>query len=229
MFLTQSSRRDAFLLLSLLLVCARAPGQTPAQSSAGSPVQGAVRPDPKRAQKAAEQGDKAEAAGRTDDALIAYDEAARFAPQDMSIVGRGAALRSQLVRSHVDAAERLALAGNAAQAAEELHGAMRIDPSNTVVAERIAQMEAMKDDDQPAPRPEQISGLPRLKTQEGKHSFDLRGDTKSAYGQVTQAFGIKAAFDPDLPTRSVRLRVADIDFNTALSVLGEQTGTFWRP
>src|ERR1700693_1978418 len=120
MFLTQSSRRGALLLLSLLLVCARAPAQTSAQSPAGSPVQGSVRPDPKRAQKAAEQGDKATAAGRTDEALIAYDEAARYAPLDMSIVGRGAALRSQLVRNHVDAAERLALAGNAAQAAEEL-------------------------------------------------------------------------------------------------------------
>jgi Flp pilus assembly secretin CpaC len=229
MFLTQSSRRGAFLLLSLLLVCAQTPAPTPAQSPAGFPVQGFVRPDPKRAQKAVEQGGKAEAAGRTDEALIAYDEAARYAPQDMSIVGRGAALRSQLVRNHVDAAERLALAGNAAQASEELHVAMRIDPSNTVVAERIAQMEAMKEEDEPAPRPEQISGLPRLKTQEGKHSFDLRSDTKSAYGQVTQAFGIKAAFDPDLPSRSVRLRMADVDFNTALSVLGEQTGTFWRP
>jgi Flp pilus assembly secretin CpaC len=229
MFLTQSSRRGAFLLLSLLLVCARALAQTPAQSPVGSLAQGSARPDPKRAQKAAERGEKAEAAGRADEALIAYDEAAHYAPQDMSIVGRGAALRSQLVRNHVDAAERLALAGNTAQAAEELHAAMRIDPSNTVVAERIAQMEAMKEDDGPAPRQEQISGLPRLKTQEGKHSFDLRGDTKSAYEQVTQAFGIKAAFDPDLPSRSVRLRMADVDFNTALSVLGEQSGTFWRP
>jgi Flp pilus assembly secretin CpaC len=231
MFLTQSSRRGAALLLSLLLVCAQAPtqAQTPAQSPAGFPVQGSVRPDPKRAQKAAEQGDRAEAAGRMDAALLAYDEAARYAPQDMSIVGRGAALRSQLVRNHVDAAERLALAGNAAQAAEELHAAMRIDPTNTVVAERIAQMEAMKDDDEPAPKPAQISGLPRLRAQEGKHTFDLRGDTKSAYGQVTEAFGIKSAFDPDLPSRSVRLHMADVDFNTALSVLGEQTGTFWRP
>jgi Flp pilus assembly secretin CpaC len=229
MFLTQLSRRGASLLLSLLLVCAQAPAQTPAQSPVGSQAQGSAHPDPKRAQKTAEQGDKAAAAGRTDEALIAYDQAARYAPQDMSIVGRGAALRSQLVRNHVDAAERLALAGNAAQAAEELHKAMRIDPSNTAVAERIAQIEAMKDDDEPTPRPGQISGLPRLKAQEGKHSFDLHGDTKSAYGQLTQAFGIKAAFDPDLPSRSVRLRMADVDFNTALSVLGEQTGTFWRP
>src|SRR6266849_1659400 len=214
MFLTQTSRRGAFLLLALLLVCAPTPAQqTPAKSQAVLPAQGATRPDPKRAQKAAERGDKAEASGHLDEALVAFDEAARYAPQDLSIVGRGAALRSQLVRSHVDAAERLALAGNAAQAAEEMHAAIRIDPSNTVVAERIAQIETMKDeDDQPAPRPAQISGLPRLKAQEGKHSFDLRGDTKSAYGQVTQAFGIKAAFDPDLPSRSMRLRIADVDF-----------------
>ncbi len=225
MILPQTSRRGASLLLSLLLVCAQAPAQNPA----GLASQGIARPDPKRAQKAAERGDKAEAQGRADEALIAYDEAARYAPQDLAIVGRGAALRSQLVRNHVDAAERLALAGNTAQAAEELHVAMRIDPSNTVVAERLAQMETMKEEDEPSPRAEQISGMPHVKAQEGKHSLDIRGDTKSAYEQVAQAFGIKAAFDPDLTSRNVRLRLGDVDFNTAMSLLGEQTGTFWRP
>jgi type II secretory pathway component GspD/PulD (secretin) len=225
MFPTQTSRRGASLLLTLLLVCAQAPAQNPA----GLASQGIARPDPKRAQKAAERGDKAEAQGHADEALIAYDEAARYAPQDLAIVGRGAALRSQLVRNHVDAAERLALAGNTAQAAEELHVAMRIDPSNTVVAERVAQMEVMKEEDEPAPSAAQISGMPHVKAQEGKHSFDIHGDTKSAYGQVAQAFGIKAAFDPDLTSRNVQLRVGDVDFNTAMSLLGEQTGTFWRP
>src|ERR1700687_1287408 len=216
MFPTTTSRQGVSLLLSLLLVCAQVPAQTPADS----PSQGIVRPDPKRAQKAAERGDKAEKEGRADEARFAYDEAARYAPQDMAIVGRGATLRSQLVRNHVDAAERLALAGNAAQAAEELHAAMRIDPSNTVVAERIAQMETMKQEDEPSPRAVQIPGMPHVKAQEGKHSLDIRGDTKSAYTQVATAFGIKAAFDPDLTSRSVRMRVDDVDFNTVSSLLG---------
>src|SRR6266571_2767374 len=40
---------------------------------------------------------------------------------------------------------------------------------------------------------------------------------------------VKAAFDPDLTVRSVSLRVDDVDFYTAVSLLGVQTGTFWRP
>jgi hypothetical protein len=231
---TQIRRQGTLLLLALLVVCslalAQGQGQSPVPSAVGllQPTS-MVRPDPKRAQKAAERGDKAAAAGHTDEALMAYDEAARYAPQDMAIIGRGAALRSQLVRTHVDAAERMALDGNATRAAEELQAAMRIDPTNTVVAERIAQMQAMKDDDEPAPRLQQISGMPHVKAQGGKHNFDIRGDTKSAYAQVVQAFGVKAAFDPDLQSRTVRMRVADVDFNTAMSLLGQETGTFWRP
>ena len=200
----------------------------PAQSQ--SPARAPLPPvsvDPKRAQKAIERGDKAEAEGHVDEALAAYDEAARYAPQDVSALGRGAALRAKLVRTHTDSAENLALAGNISQATDELRVAMRIDPSNSVVAERMAQMEAMKSDD-PAPRTQSIEGLPQLKAQKGKHNLDLRGDTKTAYDQVAQIFGIKAAFDPDLQPRSVRLRVDDVDFATAMTLLAEQTGTFWR-
>jgi Flp pilus assembly secretin CpaC len=220
----QDSRRAASLLLSLLLACAQIPAQAPSSQAS----QQAVRPDPKRAEKAVERGEKAEAEGRVDEALIAYDEAARYAPQDVEVVGRSAALRSKLVRTHVENAEQLALAGNITQATEELHMAMRVDPSNAVVAERIAQMEAMKEDE-PAPRTLEIPGVPHLKLQGGKRSLDLRGNTKTAYEQLAQAFGIKAAFDPDLAPRNVRLKVTDVDFNTAVSLLGAQTGTFWRP
>jgi len=166
---------------------------------------------------------QAEAEGHVDEALAAYDEAALYAPQDVSALGRGAALRAKLVRTHTDSAENLALVGNISQATDELRVAMRIDPSNSVVAERMAQMEAMKSDD-PAPRTQSIEGLPQLKAQKGKHNLDLRGDTKTAYDQVAQIFGIKAAFDPDLQPRSVRLRVDDVDFATAMTLLAEQTG-----
>jgi len=225
MFLAQTAHRAAALLLSWSLLCAPLPAR---QTPSGLQSLKTIAPDSKRAQKALERGEKAEAEGRVDDALIAYDEALRYAPQDTAIAGRIAALRSGLVRSHVENAERLGLAGQIAQAIEELQAAMRIDPTNAVVAERIGQLEAMKDDE-PAPRATHVEGMPHLRAQEGKHHFDLRGDTKTVYEQVAQAFGIKAAFDPDLTPRQVRLRVDDVDFKTAMSLLSEQTGTFWRP
>ena len=218
-------RQTAALLLSLLL-CLATPAQQPQLSSATPNA--IVRPDPKRAQKLVERGEKAEADGRFDEALLAYDEAARLAPQNLALFGRGAALRSRLIREHMDKAEQLALAGKLPQAKEELGVAMRIDPTNKVVAERYSQMELMPDDEPPMTTAE-ISGLPRLKAQGGRHSFDLRGDTRSAYDQVARAFGVEAVFDPDVVSRQVRMQLDNVDFNTALSILGSTTGTFWTP
>src|SRR5712664_2643589 len=180
------------------------------------------QPNPKRAQKAAERGAKAEAAGCLEEALAAYQEAARLAPQDTATVERAAALRSKLVRVYTEAAERDALAGHMDQATEELAAALRIDPGDTIVAERLAQMKTMADE--PPPRPvTEISGLPKLQPQPGKRSLNLRGDTKTVFEQAASAFGIKAVFDPDLGPRTVRLRLDDVDFFTAVSILSAQT------
>ena len=218
-------RQAASVLLCLLLSAQGFAQQS--TSPAPTPVTQTFRPDAKRAQKLLERGDKAQTEGRIDEALTAYDEAVRYAPGDSAVAGRGAALRSQLIRDHVDAAERLAIEGHVPQAKEELATAMRIDPTNKVVAERYAQMESMRDDLPVAPA--QIEGMPQLKPRPEKHSFDLRGDTRSVYEQVAAAYGIKATFDPDVASRQVRVQVENVDFGTAMTILGSQTGTFWRP
>src|SRR6266446_10464290 len=218
--------RQAVSLVLSALLCASALAQQPQLSSTAPNA--IVRPDPKRAEKLVERGQKAEADGRNDEALLAYDEAARLAPQNLAFATRGAALRSRLIRDHLDKAEQLALAGKLPQAKEELTIAMRIDPSNKIVAERYAQMDSMHDDE-PSQATAEISGLPHLKTQAGKHSFDLRGDTRSAYQQVAQTFGVKVTFDADVVSRQVRMQLDNVDFNTAVSLLGSTTGTFWTP
>jgi len=221
--LMRTIRLSISLLLSLLL-CGQVPAQAPAPPQPQAPR---VRPDPKRAQKAAEQGDKAEAAGRFDEALAAYEEAARYARQDADVIERGVALRSKLVRTHAEAAERDALAGHLEQATEELGAALQVDPGNTIVAERLAQLKTMEDE--PRAGPTAISGLPRLRPQAGKHNLNLRGDTKTVYEQSADLFGIKVTFDPDINVRSVRLHVDNVDFYTGMVLLGTQSGTFWRP
>jgi Flp pilus assembly secretin CpaC len=219
-------RQPASLLLSALLICGQLPAQAPSTSQLDAAL---VRPDPKRAQKAAARGDKAEAAGRLEEALLAFQEAARYAPQDAATVERAAALRSKLVRVHTEAAERAALAGHLDRATEELAVALQIDPGDTIVTERLAQMKTMDDEPRAKPAATEILGLPRLQPQTGKHPINLRGDTKTVYEQLATLFGVKAAFDPDLTARSIRLRLGDTDFYTAVSILGAQTGTFWRP
>ena len=218
--------QPASLLLSVLLACPQLLAQAPSTSQ---PKAALAHPDAKRAQRAAERGEKAEAAGHIEEALAAYQEAAGYAPQDATIVGRAAALRSKLVRVYAEAAERDALAGHLDQATEKLAVALQIDPGNTIAAERLAQMKTMEDEPQAKPTGTEISGLPRLQPQGGKHTINLRGDTKTVYEQLATLFGVKAAFDPDLTTRNVHLRLDDVDFFTAVSLLGAQTATFWRP
>lgn len=187
-----------------------------------------AHPDLKRARRAAERGEKAEAAGRLDEALTAFEEAAHYAPQDMTYGTRAAALRSKVVRSYADAAERDALASRFEQATEDLAAALAIDPTNAIILERMREIKSMGDETGPKAA-QAIPGLPRLKPQAGKRNLDLRGDTKTVYEQMASVFGIRVTFDPDLIVRTVHLSIENVDFQNALKILAAQTGTFWRP
>ena len=109
--------------------------------------------DLKKAQREVQQGEKAEAAGHWDDALTLYDAAAKEAPGDLGIMGHAAALRAKLVRTHTDAAENAAINGDLRRATEELRTALKIDPGNTFLAEREAEMRAMNEEDTLPPGP----------------------------------------------------------------------------
>jgi hypothetical protein len=223
--LARTLRQIAVLLFTLLLACSRLLAQGPPQSQLDTPI---VRPNAKTAKKLVEIGNKAEAAGNLDESLAAYEQAARYAPQDPVIIAHFAILRSKVVREHVEAAERAALAGHMDVAIDELGAAMHIDPENAILAERLAQMKKMTDE--PAEMPEEhASDIPKLLPKPGKQNIDLRGNTKTVYEQLALEFGVKASFDPDLPSRNVRLRLGSQDFATASSILGTETGTFWVP
>src|SRR5277367_4106090 len=118
---TQILRRFAAMAVGSTLFCAAlcagqsAPSSAPVSTSASPSASFTSKPtmavllDPKRAQRDVEAGDKATAEGRFDAALAAYDDAAKYAPQNPAILGKGATLRSQLVRAHTDNAEQFAL------------------------------------------------------------------------------------------------------------------------
>ncbi len=186
-----------------------------------------VKPDPKRAKKLVELGAKQEEAGAYEEALASYDEAARYAPFDVTIVGKAAALRSKLVQSYVDNAEKLTVEGNFLEATEKLAAALHVDPSNAILLERLKQVDAMRSQAKDTTPEEPPEGLPQLTPVKGTRSFRIQSDLQSAYQQVAAAFGLKVTFDPDLPGRNVKLRLVDVDFDTAMKVLAIETGTFW--
>lgn len=218
------------LLLALLLVCPGIPAQSNAQSGA-APVdpRAMIKPDPKRAKKLVEYGEKQEAAGAYEQALAAYEEAARYAPFDITIVSKGAALRSKLVRGYTENAERLALDGNLEAATEQLAAALSFDGSNKTVLERLKEMEAMLAQSKDLPIEPRPLGLPSVVPDKITRSFTLHGDTRTLFEVVASSYGLKASFDPDLPSRNVKLQIQDVDYETAMKVLTAETGTFWVP
>src|SRR5260370_31290666 len=84
-------------------------------------------------------------------------------------------------------------------------------------------------DEQSTKATSDIAGLAGLQRQAGKRNLNLHGDTKTVYEQLAGLFGVKVVFDPDLTARNIHLRVDDVDFSTAMALLGTQSGTFWRP
>src|SRR5260370_21559310 len=110
----------------------------------------------------------------------------------------------------------------------DLGGGVRVDPGYSVGQERLAQFSALAARQAPQKEP-LLAGLPRLEPRRGTRSFDIHGETRSAYEEVARQFGLTAAFDADLAPRPVRLRVTDVDFETMTRLLGDQTRTFLRP
>ena len=219
----------AALFLSWALACPTIPAQDPQSPNAKRDAQRSfVKPDPKLAKKLLEQAAKEEAAGDYVRALSDYEEAARYAPFDVTIVGKGTALRSRLLREHLDGAERLAVEGNIDGATQQLAAALELDPGNPAILERLQQIGSMKESPTGERRAEPAEGLPQLAPEKTNKSFHLQSDVKSAYEQVAQAFGLKVSFDPDLQARNTRLQLQDVDFYTAMKVLGMETGTFWN-
>src|ERR1700751_1013192 len=86
----------AALFLAATLVWAQAPTAAP-------------KDDVKAAERAAERGDKAAAAGKLQEALADYTQAVKAAPGDLGIARRAAAVRAQVVQRIVDQAEAAAL------------------------------------------------------------------------------------------------------------------------
>ncbi len=135
--------------------------------------------------------------------------------------------RFQVLQALVDSAERQAVAGDIPGAHALLTQALEIDPNYVVARERLAELTPSPEEAEAAKGP-RLAGLPRLILKPGTQSFDYRGTTRGAYEEIGKQFGVKMIFDGDLPDRSVRFQVPNLDFDTALMVLSLQTRTFTR-
>jgi Flp pilus assembly secretin CpaC len=226
-------------LVALLLaavfppVSASGRGKPSAQEPVAAPASGASdAPTPakdlKKAKQAYAEGKKAEKVQDWQAAYEAYASASNLDRHNREYRVLRDLVRSKLVQRYVDEAERDAVSGRMDEAKHEIGVAMSLDPGDPILRERLNELS------QPtAPQVREFSTEPggqvHLDLKPGTRSFDLRGNTQMVYEAVAKEFGVEVSFDVDLQPRPVRLQVADVDFPSAMRILGDLTGTFWRP
>jgi len=199
-----------------------APSKNAASSSTPAP-----EPDKGRARKAYQAGRRAEQSGDWKAEFAAFSEAATYDPANREYAILKEHARFQVIQSLVDNAERQAIAGNIPGARALLTEALGIDPNYVVARERLAELtpDPLETEVQKGPR---LGGLLRLISKPGAQAFDFRGTTRGAFEEIGKQFGVKMVFDGDLPDRSIRFQVPELDFDTAVMVLSRQTKTFTR-
>jgi type II secretory pathway component GspD/PulD (secretin) len=192
-----------------------------------NPAAAAPKPDKNRARNAFQLGRRAEQAGDWKGEFAAYSEAATYDPTNRQYAMLKEHARFQVVKSLVDTAERQEIAGNTSGARALLTEALQIDPNYIVARERLQELTPTEQEVEAAKGP-RLGGLQRLVLNPGTQPFDFRGTTRGAYEEIGRQFGVKMIFDGDLPDRSVRFTVPNLDFDTAVKILAQETRTFTR-
>jgi type II secretory pathway component GspD/PulD (secretin) len=204
--------------------------QAAASPAKGLPATSVVKADAKKAKEAFKKGSRAEQDQDWQVAYEAYTDAVMWAPDNSDYLLRHEIAKGRLVQAKVDIAEREAVSGQMTEARRDLGAARELDPGNTTVRDRLAELIAAQVGSiRELPSEPELAGRVQLESQTGTQSFDYRGDTQGAYEAIASRFGVEAAFDVDLHSHTIRFRISDVDFFTAMRILGEMTGTFWRP
>jgi len=189
----------------------------------------AAKPNPKKAKEAYRRALRAEQVQDWQTAYDDYAQAVSLAPKDHEYFLMRELAKSRLVQIKVNIAERDAINGRIDLALKELREASYLDPLNGVVRARIAELMAAA----PGPVREKpmptLAGEQRLDYQTGVRNFDYRGDARGAWEQLARDFGVDVAFDVELFPRQIQFQVSGVDFPTAARLLGDVSGTFWRP
>jgi Flp pilus assembly secretin CpaC len=185
--------------------------------------------DLKQAREAYAHGLKLQERRLLEGAFARFDEAARLAPQDVRYFSAREMTKSQLVFEHAGRGDSLLADAQPEQAAAEFHAALKLDPDNAYLQQRLA--DAMRD-----PLPSRLGGLTailagssdiRLQPRAERATFHYRGDVRTLFTELASAYGVSAEFDDSVTAKTVRFDVDDVDFFTALHLACRVSKTMW--
>jgi general secretion pathway protein D len=147
------------------------------------------------------KGREAEKRGRMSEAYLAYSQAAAMEPNN----------------------EQYWLLSQAARPRAEAEAARASTPKPPESQTDTATPQDRREARRPLP-PSELAAAPI------KRDFDLRGDARKLFEDVSRAFGLDCVFDSDYqPVPSFRFQLTDADYRLALRALEAATGSFIVP
>ncbi len=174
---------------------------------------GASGPD--IAKRLAERARTARDAGEIVRAYLLYNEAAKRDPSNPSypasrdgLAPTANLLMKTQLEEPVVAADIAAVEKEAAAADAEAHP----PPPGTLELQRS------------------LASFPHVQPKDVKRDFDIKGGEISLIQQVVSAYGVRAAWDPQLdPKTNLQMQISQADFRTAMEALTAVTNTFVFP
>ena len=206
------------------------PGQAQETTPAKPPVRNADR---RRAAKLFLASSKLFMAGRFEEAMRGYEQAARLDPGNADYPLAANVARGHAVTAEIQAAAKARLRGDAAAARAALAHALELDPKNPLVSEHLYELgeDALLGQSRPVYEQgaERAGEAVELEPAAGVHSFHLRADQRQIIRQVFKAYGIDVTVDDSVRGAQARLDVDNVGFETAARVLGMATDSFYVP
>ncbi len=191
---------------------------------------GVAKKELKQAQREFHRGLTLQKNGKTDEALDAFESAARLVPRNLEYATAHEVMRQKVVYDHVQRGNTLLLNHEDKQAAAEFRAALQVDPGNNFALQRLQQTEAQVPVAPHRVEVVQDSGELRLMLATDKPAdFHLRGDTRAIYEAIAKAFGVTARFDESVTARQLHFDIEGADFPAAMRVIGLMSKTFWTP
>ena len=162
---------------------------------------------PESASSVYRQARKAEKDGRMAEAYLLYSRAAALAPGKQEYWARSQAVQS---RASLEAKPKPVRSCGASQPAQQ---SVSLPVSDTELA--LAR--------KPQPPKE-------LRAKDGTQSFDLSGNARYLFQEVSKAFGLDVVFDGDYQAKqTLKFRLANADYRDAFAALGRATSSFLVP
>jgi type II secretory pathway component GspD/PulD (secretin) len=215
--------RSAILALSLCLVCL--PGL-----AAEKDKPSVSKHDRKAAEQEFKRALDLQKSGQVDQAVEAASHACELDPGNSEYLTTREMLRQQIVDQYLERGNHLAEAGDPEAAVAAFSQALAVDPQNAYLRQRLR-------DVMPSENPEKDHVLQLLASVDtinvtparGRKSIHVQGDTRAVYTQIGKLFDVFVQFDPGMSNRPLRFDLDNVDFYTAMSLLGRMTKTFWAP